>query len=41
MKGGGRLPAVAPHPGEDGGLHVCVDVPGLNQVTYLERLWPS
>ena len=35
------LPAVAPHPGEDGELRVCVDAPGLNQVTSLERLWPS
>ena len=41
MRGARRLPAVAPHPGEDGGLRVCVDVPGLNQVASLERLWPS
>ena len=40
MKGGRRLPAVAPHPGEDGGLRVCINVPGLNQVASLERLWP-
>ncbi len=38
MKGGHRLPAVAPHPGEDGGLHVCIDIPGLSRVTSLERL---
>ena len=25
MKGGRRLPAVAPHPGEDGGLRVCIE----------------
>ena len=41
MRGCRRPPAVAPHPGEDGGLRVCVDVPGLNQVASLERLWPS
>src|SRR3954462_13065387 len=40
MRGCRRLPAVAPHPGEDGGLRVCVDVPGLNQVATMERLWP-
>ena len=41
MRGGHRLPAVALHPGKDGGLHVCIVVPGLNQVASLERLWPS
>ena len=41
MKGGHRLPAVAPHPGEDGGPHICINVPGLNRVTSVERLWPS
>ena len=41
MKGGRRLPAVAPHPGEDGGLRVCIDISGLNRVASLERLWPS
>ena len=41
MRGARRLPAVAPHPGEDGGLRVCIDVPGLNRVTSLGRLWPS
>ena len=41
MRGTRRLPAVAPQPSEDGGLRVCVDVPGLNQVASLERLWPS
>ena len=41
MKGGHRLPAVAPHPGEDGGLRVCINIPGLNRVASLERLWPS
>src|SRR3954469_3560400 len=41
MRGCRRLSAVAPHPGENGGLRVCIDVPGLNQVTTMERLWPS
>ena len=41
MSGSRRLPAVAPHPGEDGGLRVCIDVPGLNRATSQERLWPS
>ena len=41
MRGNCRLPAVAPHPGEDGGLRVCIDIPGLNQAASQERLWPS
>ena len=41
MRGCRRLPVVAPHPGEDGGLRVCIDIPGLNRVASLERLWPS
>ena len=41
MRGSRRLPAVAPHPGEDGGLCVCIDVPGLNRAASEERLWPS
>src|SRR3954466_16260833 len=41
MRGCRRLPAVAPHPGEDGGLRVCIDIPGLNQVATMKRLWPS
>ena len=41
MKGGRRLPAVAPHPGEDGGLRLCIDILGLNRDASLERLWPS
>src|SRR3954471_22321689 len=41
MRGSRRLPAVAPHPGKDGGLRVCIDIPGLNRVASLERLWPS
>ena len=34
-------PGAAPHPGEDGGLHVCVDIPGLNRAASQERFWPS
>ena len=41
MRRARRLPVVAPRPGEDGGLHVCIDIPGLNRVISLERLWPS
>ena len=41
LKGDRRLPVVAPHPGEDGGLRVCIDIPGLNHVASLERLCPS
>ena len=41
MRGSRRLPAAAPHPGEDGGLRVCIDYPGLNRVASQERFWPS
>src|SRR3954462_3902702 len=41
MRGCRHLPAVAPHPGEDGGLRVCIDVLGLNEVATMECLWPS
>src|SRR3954468_2272791 len=41
VRGCHRLPAMAPHPGEDGGLRVCINVPGLNEVATMERLWPS
>ena len=41
MCGSRRLPAMTPHPGEDGGLRVCIDVPGLNRAVSQERLWPS
>ena len=32
---------MAPHPGEDGGLRICINVPGLNQTASQERFWPS
>ena len=41
MRGSRRLPGVALHPGENGGLRVCIDVPGLNRAASQERLWPS
>ena len=41
MCGSRRLPAVAPHPMEDGGLRVCIDIPGLNRAASQERFWPS
>ena len=34
-------PGAAPHPGEDGGLRVCIDIPGLNRAASQERFWPS
>ena len=40
MHGDGRLPGVAPHPGVDGGLRVCIDYPGLNRVASQEHFWP-
>ena len=41
MRAHRRLPGVAPHPGEDGGPRICIDYPGLNQVTSQGRFWPS
>ena len=41
MRGDRRSRGAASHPGEDAGLRVCIDIPGLNQVASLERLWPS
>ena len=41
MSGSRRLPAAAPHPGEDGVLRVIIDIPGLNQAASQERFWPS
>ena len=41
MRGGRCLPAMAPHTGEDGGLRICIDIPGLNQAASQERRWPS
>ena len=41
MSGSRRLPVAAPHPGEDGGLRICIDIPGLNRVASQERVRPS
>ena len=41
MRGDRRSLGTAPHPGEDAGLHVCIDVPGLNRAASQERFWPS
>ena len=41
MRGDRRSPSVAPHPGEDAGLRVCINVPGLNRAASQERFWPS
>ena len=34
-------PGTAPHPGEDGGLRVCIDIPWLNRAASQEHFWPS
>ena len=41
MRGHSRSHGEAPHPGEDVGLRVCVDIPGLNRAASQERFWPS
>ena len=41
MSGSRRLPAAAPHPGEDGGLHIYIDIPWLNRAASQEGFWPS
>ena len=41
MRGHRRSQGAAPHPGEDAGLRVSVDVPGLNRAASQERFWPS
>ena len=41
IHGDRRPPDVAPHPGEDGRLHVCIDIPGLNKAASQELFWPS
>ena len=41
MRGDRRSPSAAPHLGEDVGLRVCIDVPGLNRAASQERFWPS
>ena len=41
MRGDSRSRGAAPHPGEDGALRVCIDIPGLNRAASQERFWPS
>ena len=41
MHGDSRSRGPTPHPGEDAGLRVCIDVPGLNRAASQERFWPS
>ena len=41
MRGNRCLPSIAPHPGEDGGLRVCIDYPGLIRLASQEHFWPS
>ena len=41
MRGDRRSRGAAPHPGEDAGLRVCIDVPGLNRAASQEPFWPS
>lgn len=38
IRGDHRLPGVPPRPGEDGGLRVCIDVPGLKRAISGEPL---
>ena len=41
MRGDSRSRGAAPHPGEDAGLRICIDVRGLNRAASQERFWPS
>ena len=41
MRGDRRSRGAAPHPDEDAGLRVCIDIPGLNRAAPQERFWPS
>src|SRR3954470_24512017 len=41
MHGHSRSKGAAPHPGEDAGLRVYVDVPALDRASSQERFWPS
>ena len=41
MRGHSRSQGAAPHPGEDAGLCICIDIPGLNMAASQERFWPS
>ena len=41
MRSDRRSRDVAPHPGEDAGLRVCIDGPGLNRAASQELFWLS
>ena len=41
MCGDSRPRGAALHPGEDAGLRVYIDVPGLNRAASQEPFWPS
>ena len=41
MRGDSRSRGAAPHPGEDAGLRVSIDVPGLNRAASQKRFCPS
>ena len=41
MPGDRRSRDAATHPGEDAGLRVCIDVPGLKGAASQELFWPS
>ena len=41
LEGDSRSQGTAPHPSEDAGLRVCIDVHGLNRAASQERFWPS
>ena len=41
MCGDSRSRGTAPHLGEDGGLRVYIDIPGLNRAASQELFWPS
>ena len=40
MRGDRRSPGAAPHPGEDGGLRVCIDITGPNRAASQEHFSP-
>ena len=41
IRGDRRPLDVAPDPGEDGGLRVCINIPGLNRAASRQLFWPS
>ena len=41
MRGDSHSRGATLHPGEDAGLRVCINVPGLNRAASQEHFWPS